>query len=126
MRMTRINVGIDPEELCDQHLLAEYRELPRLWDFKPKSKPPEHFKLGPGHVLWCSQFKGMLADRFTMIVSEMRARGMTVNYPDHPPGAEVGARPSDEEIARAAPIVRQRISERLDSMKTKPRWTKRV
>jgi len=28
--MTRINIGILPHDLTDQHLLAEFRELPRI------------------------------------------------------------------------------------------------
>lgn len=28
--MTRINSDIDPKELCDQHLIGEYHEMPRI------------------------------------------------------------------------------------------------
>lgn len=122
--MTRINVGIDPAELCDQHLLAEYRELPRLWNFKPKSQAPDSFRLGAGHVLWCAQYPGMLADRYSGLVREMLARNITVNYPHHPAGAELGARPADTELKRAATIVRARIQERLAGMK-RARWTEK-
>ena len=57
--MTRINV-IDPIELTDQHLMAEYRELPMVMGslkrtlasktgFNPK-KVPSKFTLNSGHV----------------------------------------------------------------------------
>ena len=58
--MTRINVGICEEELCDQHLVAEYRELPRLFGHIPKGPIPGCFTLGRGHVNYCSQFQGFL------------------------------------------------------------------
>lgn len=122
--MTRINVGVPPTELCDQHLRAEYRELPRLWNFCSKSKPPAQFKLGTGHVLWCAQYRGMLYDRYTIIVKEMKARGFNVSFPEAPAAAALGARPSPAEIKRAGVIVRKRIADRISTMKRPARWTK--
>lgn len=121
--MTRINVGIDPSELCDQHLVAEYRELPRLWGFESDSNPPPQFKLGKGHVPWCAQYQGMLADRYLALVGEMRRRGFHVSYPDPPPGAVNGRRPKAHEIEAAREIVLQRLKEKLETMKRPPRWT---
>lgn len=123
--MTRINVGVEPFELCDQHLVAEYRELPRLWSFEAKSKAPSHFKLGAGHVLWCAQYQGMLADRFVALVAEMKARGFSVSYPEPPPGKLSGKRPSDKEIQAARPIVLERLEEKYRTMKNHPRWTRK-
>ena len=122
--MTRINVGIFPEELCDKHLVAEYRELPRLWNFHPKSSPPDHFVLGKGHMLWCVQFPGMLYDRFVGLVNEMRFRGFTVNYPSPPEWARNGKRPNQLEIDKARVIVMDRLKERMINMKS-IRYTKR-
>jgi deoxyribonuclease (pyrimidine dimer) len=56
--MTRINSAIDPKNLTDQHLIAELRELPRIFTAvnkrieKGKSFDdiPEKFTLGTGHV----------------------------------------------------------------------------
>lgn len=117
--MTRVNVGIEPHELCDQHLIAEYRELPRCFA-SFKQRPPEQFTLGRGHVTWCAQYPGMLADRHRALVAEMRRRGFRVSYPE-PPVAD-GARPEQKEVARARRIVLERIRERLGSMK-EPRWS---
>ena len=52
--MTRINL-VPPEELCDQHLLAEHRELTRIPNAVAKGKyhlkgQPAEYKLGEGHV----------------------------------------------------------------------------
>ena len=48
--MTRINL-VPPEELCDQHLLAEHRELTRIPNAVAKGKyhlkgQPAEYKLG--------------------------------------------------------------------------------
>lgn len=124
--MTRINVGVDPSELCDQHLIAEYRELPRLWNLKTKTVPPLHFKLGTGHVLWCAQYQGMLADRYILIVKEMKARGFQVSYPNPPDGKINGLRPTNIAIETARNIVLQRLNEKYNIMKRPPKWTKQL
>ena len=59
--MTRINL-VPPEELYDQHIIAEYREirsltrgLLRCFNGKkgiPKSRIPKKFTLNTGHVLF--------------------------------------------------------------------------
>ena len=53
--MTRINVGIPPAELINQHLIAEHREIKRIPNCIAKGKYnmdniPRRFKLGKGHV----------------------------------------------------------------------------
>ena len=53
--MTRINVGIPPAELVNQHLIAEHREIKRIPNCIAKGKYnmdgiPDKFKLGTGHV----------------------------------------------------------------------------
>lgn len=52
--MTRINV-VPVEELCDQHLLAEHRELTRIPNAVARGRfsllgQPADYKLGEGHV----------------------------------------------------------------------------
>lgn len=53
--MTRINVGVNPKELCREHLLAECRELKRIPNNVKKGKYkmdvplPSSFNLGKGH-----------------------------------------------------------------------------
>jgi len=55
--MTRINVGIKPKQLTDEHLLAEHREIKRLPAFFKKRLEkgkfddiPDKFTLGEGHM----------------------------------------------------------------------------
>ena len=122
--MTRINVGVRASELCDQHLVAEYRELPRLWGMTSKTTPPTSFKLGRGHVLWCAQYQGMLHDRYVALVAEMHARGMRTTYPRPPAEAAAGRRPAAHELTAARVLVLERIEERLRTMRRPPRWTR--
>ena len=123
--MTRINVGIEPRELSNSHLGAEYRELPRLWRQRLVSKAPPHFTLGAGHVLWCAQYPGMLADRFVALVAELDHRGFSPMYREPPGYAISSARAPVSELARARPLLIERIQTRLASGKRAPRWTNR-
>jgi hypothetical protein len=127
--MTRINVGIDPKELCDQHLLAEYKELPRCLHpkfglYKPSRKIPDHFKLGTGHMLWCAQFAFSLQSRFVRLIGEMKHRGFKPQWENPPPAYNDKAwTEDDEEYAR--PILIDRILDRLVTMKRQPTWFRR-
>lgn len=88
--MTRINC-IDPSLLCQQHLVAEYRELPRIFSSVRKAvergerpndkRNPTAYKLGSGHVRFFYPRLGYLLKRQTQICDEMRKRGITVNFP---------------------------------------------
>lgn len=89
--MTRINV-VPVEELTRQHLVAEYRELPRIFGLVKKQieknasprdiKKPSTYVLGKGHVLFFYDKLGWLSQRYTMLCDEMRKRGYNVNYGD--------------------------------------------
>lgn len=125
--VTRINLGIRPPELCDQHLIAEYKELPRAFAHKGRVLAGP-FRLNKGHVIWCSQFPGTLAKRYRSLVREMRYRGFVVNYPE-PRGD--GAIAPRARVSGAREIVSERILRRLEIMSEStrpsdhPRWTKR-
>lgn len=86
--MTRINV-IEPEHLTDQHLMAEYRELPMVNSSLVRSLRskkgvdvttlPKKYTLNKGHV---SQFydKGKwLNDRYLSLIAELNNRGYNIN-----------------------------------------------
>lgn len=87
--MTRINC-IPPNELTGQHLVAEYRELPRVFALvraaiKRGEKPedprnPSEYRLGTGHVRFFYSRLGYLAKRQASLVKEMRARGYQPQY----------------------------------------------
>ncbi|MGC6406316.1 pyrimidine dimer DNA glycosylase/endonuclease V [Bisgaard Taxon 45] len=89
--MTRINL-IAPTELCDQHLLAEHRELTRIPNAVAKGKfsligQPEDYKLGTGHVRFFFNKLSFLKKRYDLLHHECKARGFNVQYiwPDNLP-----------------------------------------
>nr|MBF0685582.1 pyrimidine dimer DNA glycosylase/endonuclease V [Pseudomonas sp.] len=79
--MTRINC-VPVQELSRQHLLAEYRELPRVFNLarraaerKAAVQPPQAYTLGKGHLLFFYTRLGYLARRHAELVQEMQRRG---------------------------------------------------
>lgn len=91
--MTRINV-VPVDELTDKHLVAEYRELPRIFALVKNRQDkgetsatlnnPNAYTLGKGHVLFFYDKLYYLIDRYQELCNEMRTRGFTVNFPDVP------------------------------------------
>lgn len=82
--MTRINL-IEPEELCDQHLLAEHRELTRIPNkvcsghFSLHNQP-NAYTLGTGHVKFFYTRLLYLLRRYGQIHTECIRRGFNVQY----------------------------------------------
>lgn len=120
--MTRINV-VPVEELCDQHLLAEWRELTRvpnsLISGRAKvdlSKIPDDYVLGAGHVTFFYNKMTYLCVRYFEIVVECEARGFKIT--NMWPVEEDSLIPSHlwgnyKPTARALKINRERIAERM-------------
>ncbi|MDX7991870.1 deoxyribonuclease [Xenorhabdus sp. Reich] len=87
--MTRINV-IFPSELCDQHLLAEHRELTRIPNDIAKRKGNvtlttlKAYTLGKGHVIFFRNKLLFLKKRYEAIHRECLNRGFSVidRWPD--------------------------------------------
>ena len=84
--MTRINVGIPPAELVNQHLIAEHREIKRIPNCIAKGKYkmegiPDRFKLGSGHVKFFYNKLLYLKNRYVNLYNECVKRGFNVqNY----------------------------------------------
>ena len=84
--MTRINAHIPPAKLCDQHLVAEYREILRTNALAIKRARKEGksmlkniqqtFTLGGGHVTFFYDKLKYIHLRFDSLRSEMINRGM--------------------------------------------------
>ena len=84
--MTRINV-IPPEKLTDQHLIAEYRELPRVFALARHLAPREvvpTYRLGSGHVKFFYPLTGWLARRQASLIVECQRRGFAVQHTTPP------------------------------------------
>lgn len=83
--MTRINVGVHPEELPSKLLLAEHREITRIPNMVAsgrarliRSGAPDRFTLGTGHVKFFYFRLGYLLDRYRAIYAECKRRGFNV------------------------------------------------
>lgn len=121
--MTRINV-IPVEELSDQHLIAEYRELPRVLKQNINiNDAPETYKLGTGHVKWAKRHTKYVETRFFQLVKEMQYRGFQTKFTNidniHNDGINYQVTKSDIQINKL------RIIEKLNKKPTFYRWTKR-
>lgn len=89
--MTRINC-IPPSELTGPHLVAEYRELPRVFSLVRAAivrgespddpRNPPDYRLGAGHVRFFYPRLGFLARRQAGLVAEMQARGYRPGFTD--------------------------------------------
>jgi len=79
----RINV-IDPSILTDQHLLAEYLELPLIVNYLKRSskklpKPGPRYTLGTGHIIFFYNKGKYLRKRYEALKEELRKRGFNLN-----------------------------------------------
>lgn len=127
--MTRINI-IPVEDLTDQHLMAEYRELFMIgsslqrslkstdWN---KKRIPKKFSLNKGHVTFFYDKGKYLSDRYDKIREELKKRkfnlddSRTFHSEKFPEGYYGDWTPSEEDMD----IVRERIEERIQQ---KPEW----
>jgi hypothetical protein len=83
--MSRINLGIDPKNLTNEHLLAEHREIKRICDVYKKIKCsnrivniPDKFCLGKGHIMYFVYKPETTYYRFIQIHNECLNRNFIV------------------------------------------------
>ena len=118
--MTRINVGIQPSELTDKHLIAEHREIKRIPNCITKGKYnmediPDKFKLGTGHVKFFYNKLLYIKFRYDRLYVECIRRGFNVqNYilawNNVPEELMNDYKPTKEDRL----IIQQRINEKLN------------
>lgn len=117
--MARVNVGVSPEFLSDQHLIAESVEITmisgslRFNGYQVKGPIPREFTLGRGHVNFFKDKLVYLSRRLTEINLELERRGFKVsNKIDLAefPSKYMGDWTPTVDDTR---IVRDRITERL-------------
>lgn len=130
--MTRINL-IPIEELSDQHLLAEMRELPRIFSHVKKygisKNIPEKFCLGKGHVIFFTNKLEFLSNRYISLIKEWEIRGFNWNYNYQyflyhnkdviKSKLQIKWNPTIEEIE----LSRQRIEEKIKQKPKYYKWT---
>lgn len=115
--MTRINC-IPPSELVDKHLVAEYRELPRIFALaKHVADAPDRYVLGTGHMKFFYNKLKWLTDRHGELVKEMRKRGFVVNYPEAPVNPDKTLYGDWKPTPAARKLNRIRIANRLANKK---------
>lgn len=81
--MTRINV-VSVIELTDQHLMAEYRELPMVFTSAKRSNaskfvPKTDYTLNKGHVSFFWDKKQYLLNRWLDIIEELHNRNYNID-----------------------------------------------
>jgi deoxyribonuclease (pyrimidine dimer) len=117
--MTRINIGVPPRTLTNQHLMAEHREMKRIPNvvgkgrYNLKNVPPQ-FTLGKGHVSFFYDKLGYLKERYIEVYNECRSRGLNVqsylsSWDNIPPELMNSYKPTQRDID----IVTERIKDRL-------------
>lgn len=82
--MTRVNV-IPVQELADQHLLSELREITRIFSHIEKygnqsDKRPKQFTLGKGHVLFWTDKATYIYGRTLDLLAEWYGRGFNYSF----------------------------------------------
>lgn len=110
--MTRINC-VPVEELHDKHLLAEYREMPRISALARRHpNPPKHYVLGTGHMIFFYDKGEYLRRRFEEeIVPELKKRNFNLSYLKYRPHA-TGLNKDWAPDQAAIDLNRARIKER--------------
>lgn len=90
--MTRINV-LAVEQLTDQHLFAEYREITRIFSLVKQAcdkqshaqilaKIPPTYRMSTGHVLFFYDKLGFIEKRYFALRDEVVKRGFNVTLKD--------------------------------------------
>jgi len=118
--MARINC-VPPSELSRQHLLAEWKEMPRVFTLAAKAyhagrkvKAPDAYTLGAGHVKFFYDKLTYCTQRFYQLKEEMQRRGYKTSY-DAPPSTGILDRSWWRHWTpdgQAMQINRERIAER--------------
>ncbi len=123
--MARVNVGISPKYLSDQHLIAESVEITMITGalrkdgYVIKGSVPEEYCLGKGHINFFKPKILYLKDRLEEVNQEMKRRGFE-------PGTKINLLEfagNNCQVKNWQPkfkdtcLVRQRIIERLKTPK---------
>ena len=114
--MTRINT-IPPADLTDQHLFAEYRELPRIFALVllalRANRPltgPDRYTMGAGHVRFFYTRTNYLSRRQSAIIAELIDRGYQLSHLEAPAPLDDSTWEPDEQDVQ---VNLARLRERL-------------
>lgn len=134
--MTRINSNLDPRTLTDQHLMAEYRELPMIpaalrRSLTTKSKRqvlssiPSNFTLNKGHVTFFYNKLGFLKRRYESLQLELidRCFNIDLDRPHNLDGFDSDFYGDYEMTTKDYEIITERIQKRISE---KPNWYRKT
>lgn len=117
--MARVNVGLNPRLLSDQHLVAESVEITmitgglRSHNYKLKGPIPQKFSLGKGHINFFKNKLKYLEKRLTEVNNEMVRRGFKpgtyIDLNEFPSEYRHDWKPSMEDSSE----LRARVADRL-------------
>lgn len=117
--MARVNVGVAPCYLSDQHLIAESVEITmitgglRLHKYKIKGVVPSKFPMGKGHINFFKDKLLYLRNRLEAVNAEMRLRGFKpgtyIDLSEFPNELVNDWKPTMEDSKH----IRERIADRL-------------
>ncbi len=131
--MTRINSAIAPKNLTDQHLLAELRELPRIFTAVNKriekgqgfNDIPKKFTLGTGHCKFFYDKLTFLEFRYMYLKLEYENRfnkkylhKIFITFNEYEECVSNNYQPTQEE----AQLLIDRISTRITESNQTPRY----
>ena len=122
--MVRVDI-INPRNLTDQHLIAEYKEIIMLVSYVKKhpetslDKIPEHYLLGTGHILFFKNKLLYLKKRFEKIKQEMKRRGFKAARDINVSQFSENLRKDWHASKEDKEIIKKRLIERI---KLKPGW----
>lgn len=129
-KMTRINVGIKPKELCDAHLLAEMREMLRVPNKVKSGKYrmdvpiPSQFSLNKGHERFFIDKLAYLHNRYLLLRSEALKRGFNCqDFSDSFSEIPKHLYNDYQETEVDRKLLQERIESRLKTMKKIPKWS---
>ena len=117
--MARVNVGLNPKLLSDQHLIAESVEITmitgslRKEGYIIKGKIPNKFPMGTGHINFFKNKLVYLKRRLDDVNNEMRNRGFNpgtkINLDEFPKNLHGDWKPNLQDSM----ILRERVADRL-------------
>ena len=125
--MTRVNI-VPVEELSDQWLIAEYRELPRVLkgNFSIENSPTT-YQLGKGHVKWARKHAIYTDRRMYSIISEMHYRGFKTSFKPDLHKYITNDMKNDYSVnSKDLQINKDRLIEKYSMKPSFYTWTKRV
>ncbi len=119
--MARVNIGVNPKVISDQHLIAESVEIImitgglKMHNFQIKSDIPGKFSMGTGHINFFKNKIAYLNRRLQAVNAELNLRGIKakteIDEAEYPKHLVNDWKPTMTDST----IIRDRIVERLMS-----------